>query len=286
MRDYRTITADEFMVESIEMKMRWLARTLRRKDKHEEIEQWVNAVKALNTLRQTFIVSSTNYPSPNTERLPKPFPVRKCLSMSAPNKIWWETNDDDVTSRSDTPLPVDLPKLKQLFQGKLSNYEGRRLPPCVELDEPPRTKVIIKGTGVKPPNDRNESSMDIDTRAGQYTAVVDNTRAPPITINKNEDVEQEVKEEVPVIDNEDMWIKGRKQWSGGIKRRILFERKSRSMRDYDYSVKENWFRLLQDVQQDLLKDPNSVIYLNLDKIPREKRAELWTYLKNELSNFL
>ena len=52
MRDYRSITATEFVAESIEMKMRWLARRLRWTDKTEEIEQWAKVVATLENLRQ------------------------------------------------------------------------------------------------------------------------------------------------------------------------------------------------------------------------------------------
>ena len=50
-RDYRSISAEEF-VESIEMKMRWLARRLRRLDKPNEITQWVITVSSINDLLQ------------------------------------------------------------------------------------------------------------------------------------------------------------------------------------------------------------------------------------------
>ena len=52
MRDYRPITATEFVAESIEMKMRWLARRLRWTDNTEEIEQWAKVVATLENLRQ------------------------------------------------------------------------------------------------------------------------------------------------------------------------------------------------------------------------------------------
>ena len=50
MRDYNTISAEEFTTESIQMKMRWLARQLRNTDKAEEIQQWVKVVTSLKDL--------------------------------------------------------------------------------------------------------------------------------------------------------------------------------------------------------------------------------------------
>ena len=52
MRDYRTLSAEDFVGEGIEMKMRWLARRLRFLDKAEEIGQWVLSVTSLNDLLQ------------------------------------------------------------------------------------------------------------------------------------------------------------------------------------------------------------------------------------------
>ena len=50
MRDYRTISAAEFVAECIEMKLRWLARQLRWVDKPAEIEAWVSSVTAITNL--------------------------------------------------------------------------------------------------------------------------------------------------------------------------------------------------------------------------------------------
>jgi len=50
MRDYRTISASKFLAECIEMKLRWLARQLRRVDKPAEIEAWVSSVTAVTNL--------------------------------------------------------------------------------------------------------------------------------------------------------------------------------------------------------------------------------------------
>ena len=50
MRDYRTISAAEFLEECIEMKLRWLAQLLRRVDKPAEIEAWASSVTAVTNL--------------------------------------------------------------------------------------------------------------------------------------------------------------------------------------------------------------------------------------------
>jgi hypothetical protein len=181
-------------VESIEMKLRWLARRLRRTDDYGVIEQWITSVTSLNHLRQTFKVSSTTCPLQNNECWVKPFAERDYLIISAPNKISWESNEDDMTARSDTPFPLDLPDLKHLTPGKLySSSEGHRLSPCVEFDEPPRKKGITRRTGVEgnillPAKDMIDPDMDIDIRTGQDApavvedapAVVEDDRKPII----------------------------------------------------------------------------------------------------------
>ena len=52
MRDYRSISVEEFVAESIGMKMRLLARGLRRWDKQNEIEEWVGSMTSLWGLLQ------------------------------------------------------------------------------------------------------------------------------------------------------------------------------------------------------------------------------------------
>ena len=54
MRDYTKISAEEFIVESLDMKLRWLARRLRKIDDHQEIIQWVSVVTSLKDLKQNF----------------------------------------------------------------------------------------------------------------------------------------------------------------------------------------------------------------------------------------
>ena len=50
MRDFRTVTAREVVAESIEMKVRWLARQLRLTDTTADIELWVKAITLLENL--------------------------------------------------------------------------------------------------------------------------------------------------------------------------------------------------------------------------------------------
>ena len=47
MRDYRSITADAFLVEGINHKLKWLARRLQKLDDETKIEKWVQQLELL-----------------------------------------------------------------------------------------------------------------------------------------------------------------------------------------------------------------------------------------------
>ena len=106
MRDYRKISAEEFTVESLDMKLRWLARRLRKIDNPGEIVQWVTVVSSLHRLKQSFKKKSTNSVSENTEPTLKPISERKYFSISAPNSIEW--------SRNEVKLSIELIRQSQL----------------------------------------------------------------------------------------------------------------------------------------------------------------------------
>ena len=55
MRDYRTMTADAFLVEGINNKLKWLARRIRHLDEHTEIEKWGTAIRTLEAVRRLFL---------------------------------------------------------------------------------------------------------------------------------------------------------------------------------------------------------------------------------------
>ena len=65
MRDYRSISVEEFVAESIGMKMRWLARGLRRCDKQNEIEEWVGSMTSLWVLLKKMRSDGTANPTQN-----------------------------------------------------------------------------------------------------------------------------------------------------------------------------------------------------------------------------
>ena len=139
MRDDRTISAEEFLVESLDMKMRWLARQLRRTDNPEEIVQWITVVTSLSNIKQSLQKCIVQ----NTDITLKPFSEDKRLSISSPIRTEWQSNEGIMSTRSDTPIPGDFPALNH----QLSSF-GLRLPPCVELDERPLKKpkrtIIVK----------------------------------------------------------------------------------------------------------------------------------------------
>ena len=84
MRDYRCISVEEFVAESIGMKMRWLARGLRRWDKYNEIQEWVGSITSLWELLQK-IRRETAAPSQRLEKYKLQLPKRN-LSATSPTK--------------------------------------------------------------------------------------------------------------------------------------------------------------------------------------------------------
>ena len=172
------------MVESIDMKIRWLARQLRRTDMPGEIIQWVNVVTSLTCLRQSIASNSINYPLSNIEAGLPPVVKKICYTISTPNKLEWQSSDISMTSRCGTPIPRDLTdpqKVSPALAESKSGAPNLSLPPCVELEEPEfeepmrqkgKRKVV---TGVRhlPPIDK-KGSVIIDTYAGHDTAVLDN----------------------------------------------------------------------------------------------------------------
>ena len=150
MRDYRTITVEEFVVDSLDMKMRWLARRLRGTDNPEDIGQWVSVVRSLIQLKQRIKNITRNCTVQKPEVL-KPFCEKTHFTISTPIWMEWQSNDATISFRAGTPIPADL-ELKQNFQtDKLSPSNVTPLPPCIELEEPlskkcKRTIVDVNGS--------------------------------------------------------------------------------------------------------------------------------------------
>ena len=93
MRDYRTITAEEFLVDGLDMKIRWLARWLRKINKHEEIAQWVSVVTALTDLKQRLNKRTSDSTGQNTELTEKRFSDKNRFTISDPVRMEWQRND-------------------------------------------------------------------------------------------------------------------------------------------------------------------------------------------------
>ena len=52
MRDYKSISAEDFLAESLKMNMRWLAQQLRRIDSTAEIEKWGKSVNDIEDFEE------------------------------------------------------------------------------------------------------------------------------------------------------------------------------------------------------------------------------------------
>ena len=172
------------MVESIDMKIRWLARQLRRTDMPGEIIQWVNVVSSLTCLRQSIANNIINYPLSNIEARLPPAAKKICYTISAPNKLEWQSSDISMTRRCGTPIPRDLTDPHTVTPTLAESKSGAPnlcLPPCVELEEPEfeepmrqkGKRTVVTGVRHLPPIDK-KASMIIDTYAGHDTPVLDN----------------------------------------------------------------------------------------------------------------
>ena len=198
------------------MKMRWLARRLRKTDNIEDILQWVNVVASLSRVRQNLNLSRATSTVLKIEEMESQLPWKKCFTLSPMNKIAWESNDVLTTIRANKPIPVIATELKQPFQAKYhSSSNSLRLPPTLELEKPEH-KECLAGTIVKEkliPHDIVEPYMDIEISSGQDIAVLTNKRD---TVNRNMtstriDIGSKAvakKTEKNLADMADMWVKG------------------------------------------------------------------------------
>ena len=99
MRDYRSVPAIEFVAESIEMKMRWLARRLRWTDSTEEIGQWVKVIASLNELLEKLKLDVSSYRKRTFNHQSKPTPMRKSYIISEPCTVDCKCNDTGSENR-------------------------------------------------------------------------------------------------------------------------------------------------------------------------------------------
>ena len=86
MRDYRYMSGEDFVAGSIEMKMKWLARQLRFRDKPAEIDEWVRSMSSLINLLRKINVKETNGSEHTAERK-QWMPTETNFTLSAPCKI-------------------------------------------------------------------------------------------------------------------------------------------------------------------------------------------------------
>ena len=131
MKDYRTISAEDFLTESIEMKIRWLARQLRKIDKAEEIWQWAISVTSVNDLLQKIKAAGAKGPKKCGEIRTIPLSKRRRFSLSAPHVVniqeeWVQMGVDvgqlrEISSRVD----IENARRRKVFKGKRSMSRPR-----------------------------------------------------------------------------------------------------------------------------------------------------------------
>ena len=139
------MTAPEFVAESIEMKMRWLARQLRLTDTTADIELWVKAITLLENLllrlhedcKRKTISLAANGTQPRK---------RSCFTISAPCSTDFKDsefgNDNMVSLRTSTEVGVSECKLEK-NKGTETQVDGReakrRKIGSINEDEPVET---------------------------------------------------------------------------------------------------------------------------------------------------
>ena len=126
MKDYRTISAEDFLTESIEMKIRWLARQLPKIDKAEEIWQWAISVTSVNDLLQKIKAAGAKGPKKCGEIRTIPLSKRRRFSLSAPNAVNIQEEcvkmGVDVGQLREISSRVDIENAqrRKIFKGKRS----------------------------------------------------------------------------------------------------------------------------------------------------------------------
>jgi len=247
MRDYNTISAGDFIVESIEMKLRWLARRLRWTDIPEEIEKWATVVCSLNRIRLNFKLSEIDSPLQNLERGLIPFSQRKSLTISGPNRRDWDSNEIAMATRADKPKVPDHPNLKKTSPAR---WRSSPLPPCVEVEQQlctVRKRTVRKGNQLLLPQNMQMFSMDIDTHPVQDATILDDYR-----------------ETTTPEDNEGVFS-SRALW------RCMYTKLETAGKSYDYYDKHEFDKLILSIAEEL--------GLNKDMLLRDEYRKALSKLK-------
>ena len=108
MRFYNTISAEEFTTESIQMKMRWLARQLRNTDKAEEIQQWVKVVTSLKDLLKDLRADMDScLVGPKVQRCTSTN-TNKHYTISPPRTVEWAIGEISMSRPLEMETDVDV----------------------------------------------------------------------------------------------------------------------------------------------------------------------------------
>merc|ERR1712062_287662 len=89
--DYQTISVEEFVVESIELKMRWLGQRLHCTDKPAEICEWVKSMTSLHNLLINVRAEVVTYHNKIVEQNQTPHQSRNTWTISNPLSVQWES---------------------------------------------------------------------------------------------------------------------------------------------------------------------------------------------------
>ena len=171
MRDYRGISADSFMVEGINNKLKWLARRLRHVDEHTDIENWGSAIRTLESVRSLFLDTKSTDTSTWTKTTPN---MRKEFTISSPTTISC-TGTKWQGKRKRVPQTVllkhpnaavkraspALQRTQETFKEEPSRPEKLLItPPSVQLDESPVVEATSHGEKLS----CNEKKMKMRSR--------------------------------------------------------------------------------------------------------------------------
>ena len=281
MRDYKYATAEEFVAESIQAKMKWFARQLRYKDNPTEIETWARSMSLLiDLLKRTNVVGEKGIGGGTVKkRIP---PQMRKLTISPPCEITLHQAkvascivvSGQVTSKGSESIAA-----KQLEPKKIWGLKGTEK--LVETKERPQVMMEVEDNdGV--PNGANSlgirklnmpHSIELSTeRADDQVIAKDVANSATDELNLDE-----TKRRAKLVEEE------KEKWLNGI-----CDRLGREMDDtvdcedvlYQYNTDWKFNRMLKEIANDLKyklkKDSNG--YLLPEK--------LWKYLYSEINNIL
>ena len=175
MRDYTTISAEEFTTESIQMKMRWLARRLRYTDKAEEIQQWVKVVASLKDSLKELIADMAGKSNPRCASTK----MTRNYTISAPTTVEYAIREIATHCRPNKGT-------NELMRCRKLEMEDNVLENEVALRNPQEVEVLDKEVGWE-----NTQDIDVPDKEDIYAlykeVFLENTQEEVILENTQEE---------------------------------------------------------------------------------------------------